>query len=61
MYITDTTDATKVLMEQPAPRILDYMPKNSSVVVKDPSRDTKVIYYTFDEIKELVSDKKVKD
>lgn len=60
VYITDTTDATKVLMEQPAPRILDYMPKNSSVVVKDPSRDTKVIYYTFDEIKELVSDKKLK-
>lgn len=60
VYITDPTDATKVLIEQPAPRILDYMPRNSSIIVKDPNRDTKVIYYTFDEIKELIADKKLK-
>lgn len=59
VYITDPLDATKVLMEQPTPRILDYMPKTSSTVVKDPKRDTKVIYYTFNEIKELIKDKRL--
>lgn len=34
VYITDTTDATKVLMEQPAPRILDYMPKIHQLLSK---------------------------
>lgn len=59
-YITDPTDATKVLMEQPVPRLLNYMAQDSSIVVKDPSRDTKVTYYTFTEIKELSSAKNLK-
>lgn len=57
IYITDPTDATKVLMEQPVPRLWNYMAEDSSIIVKDPSRDTKVTYYTFDEIRDLVSDK----
>jgi hypothetical protein len=60
VYITDPTDATKVLMEQPVPRLLNYMAQDSSIVVKDPSRDTKVTYYTFAEIKELSSAKNLK-
>lgn len=59
-YITDPTDATKVLMEQPVPRLLNYMAQDSSIVVKDPSRDTKVTYYTFTEIKELSSAQNLK-
>lgn len=60
IYITDPTDATKVLMEQPVPRLLNYLAEDSSIVVKDPSRDTKVTYYTFDEIKGLVANKNLK-
>lgn len=60
IYITDPTDATKVLLEQPVPRLLNYLAEDSSIVVKDPSRDTKVTYYTFDEIKELVANKNLK-
>ncbi|EFQ47034.1 hypothetical protein LBGG_02270 [Lactobacillus gasseri MV-22] len=47
-------------MEQPVPRLLNYMAQDSSIVVKDPSRDTKVTYYTFAEIKELSSAKNLK-
>ncbi|MES5120266.1 mucin-binding protein [Lactobacillus gasseri] len=42
------------------PRLLNYMAQDSSIVVKDPSRDTKVTYYTFAEIKELSSAKNLK-
>ena len=57
IYITDPMDATKVLIEQPVPRLLNYIAEDSSIVVNNPSRDTKVRYYTFEEIKELATTK----
>lgn len=60
VYITDPTDATKVLIEQPVPRLFNYMPEASSVIIKDPSHDTLVTYYTFAEINEMNSNQNLK-
>lgn len=53
LYVTDPDDATKVLQNQGVPRIMNYVPEQESVMIRDANKDTKVKYYTFNEWSEL--------
>lgn len=53
LYVTDPDDATKVLQNQGVPRIMNYVPEQETVMVRDANKDTKVKYYTFNEWSEL--------
>lgn len=52
-YVTDPSDATKVIKTQGVPRIMNYIPDRATITVKDASENTLVKYYTFDEMSEL--------
>lgn len=59
-YVTDPSDATKVIKTQGVPRIMNYIPDRATITVKDTSENTLVKYYTFDEMSELkVESKKI--
>ncbi|MCR1916543.1 hypothetical protein NSA03_04400 [Lactobacillus taiwanensis] len=52
-YVTDPSDATKVMKKQGVPRILNYVPEREAIVVRDADRNTEITYYTFNEWNEL--------
>lgn len=55
-YITDPTDSTKVLGEQPVPRLMNYVPTQSLVKVENPETDVKVVYYPFEQVERIGTD-----
>lgn len=57
-YVTDPSDATKVIKTQGVPRIMNYIPDRATITVKDASENTLVRYYTFDEMSELKAESK---
>lgn len=57
-YVTDPSDATKVIKTQGVPRIMNYIPDRATITVKDASENTPVRYYTFDEMSELKAESK---
>lgn len=59
-YVTDSSDATKVIKIQGVPRIMNYIPEQATITVRNASENTLVKYYTFDEMSELkVESKKI--
>ena len=58
LYVTEADDATKVKRIQGVPRIMNYIPEKELITIEDPEKNTRVIYYTFSEIREL-SEKKL--
>lgn len=52
-YVTDSSDATKVIKIQGVPRIMNYIPEQATITVRNASENTLVKYYTFDEMSEL--------
>lgn len=43
-YITDPYDATRVLVSEDVPKIDKYFSETPTITIKDPSKDTKVVY-----------------
>jgi len=57
-YVTDPSDATKVIKIQGVPRIMNYIPEQATITVRNASENTPVRYYTFDEMSELKAESK---
>ena len=57
-YVTDPSDATKVIKTQGVPRIMNYIPEQATITVRNASENTLVRYYTFDEMSELKAESK---
>ena len=57
-YVTDPSDATKVIKTQGVPRIMNYIPEQATITVRNASENTPVRYYTFDEMSELKAESK---
>lgn len=57
-YVTDPSDATKVIEIQGVPRIMNYIPEQATITVRNASENTPVRYYTFDEMSELKAESK---
>lgn len=58
LYVTDPSDATKVIKTQGVPRIMNYIPEQATITVRNASENTPVRYYTFDEMSELKAESK---
>lgn len=58
LYVTDPSDATKVIKTQGVPRIMNYLPEQAIITVRNASENTPVRYYTFDEMSEIKAESK---